>query len=66
VAHPVINARLLTTELGLTDVAAQRALSQLTRAGVVVERTGLRRNRIWQHNGILRILDEYAAMLRRR
>ncbi|MDR1236874.1 MAG: Fic family protein, partial [Propionibacteriaceae bacterium] len=30
VAHPVINARLLTTELGLTDVAAQRALSQLT------------------------------------
>jgi len=64
-AHPVINARLLVDELGLTDVAAQRAVAQLTRAGILTERTGLRRHRIWQHDSILGLLDDYAASLRR-
>jgi len=64
-AHPVLNARLLIDELGLSEISAQRALSQLTSAGILVERTGLRRNRVWQHEAVLRILDEYAAGLRR-
>lgn len=66
VAHPVINARFLTDALGMNDVTAQRALDQLSRAGVVVERTGLRRNRVYQHDGILQVLDTYAQQLRRR
>ena len=64
-AHPVLNARTLIDELGLSEISAQRTLSQLTSAGVLVERTGLRRNRVWQHEAILSILDEYAAGLRR-
>ncbi|MDR2974252.1 MAG: hypothetical protein LBV00_06005 [Propionibacteriaceae bacterium] len=52
-------------EQGMTATTAQRALSQLTEAGVLHERTGQRRNRVWQHDDILRILDEYVAHLRR-
>jgi len=65
-AHPVVNAALLVNQLGLGDVAAQRALRQLTQAGVLEERTGLRRNRVWQHNGVLAILNDYASNLHRR
>ncbi|MCL2736881.1 MAG: Fic family protein [Propionibacteriaceae bacterium] len=65
-AHPVVNAALLTNRFGLSDVSAGRALTQLTRAGVLEERSGLRRNRVWQHPAIIDILDAYAANLRRR
>ena len=64
-AHPVINARLLADELSLTDAAAQRALDQLTHHGILTERTGRKRNRIWQHDAILHILNDYAAKLYR-
>lgn len=37
----------------------------MTARGVVVERTGLARNRIWQHTGILGVLDDYADAIRR-
>lgn len=60
VAHPVINARYLVDRMGMQHVTAQRALQQLTDAGVLEERTGLQRNRVWQHTGILRLLDSYA------
>lgn len=65
VAQPVVNARFLADHLGLSDMTAQRALGQLTEAGVLEERTGLRRNRVWQDAGILRVLDAYAQRLRR-
>lgn len=65
VAHPVINTRYLTTILGLPGGTAQRTLDALTDLGVLVERTGKRRNRVWQHSGIIRVLDAYAQQLRR-
>lgn len=66
VAHPVVNARYLTAHLGMNDTTAQRALAQLGDAGVLSERTGGQRNRVWVHAGILTVLDTYAAGLRRR
>ena len=65
VAQPVVNARFLADHLGMNDMTVQRALGQLTEAGVLEERTGLRRNRMWQHAGVLRVLDAYAQRLRR-
>lgn len=65
VAHPVLNSATLTRGLGVNDNTAHRALAQLTSAGVLTERTGARRNRIWQHGGILDVLDLYAQGLRR-
>ncbi len=65
VAHPVINANVLIERLGMNGAGAQRALSQLVDAGVLGERTGLRRNRVYQHAGIIEVLDVYAQGLRR-
>jgi Fic family protein len=65
ICQPVINSRYLTSRLGVNAVTAQRALTQLADAGVLDETTGFRRNRVWQHTGILRVLDGYAASLMR-
>jgi Fic family protein len=65
VANPVMNARLLIDRFGMRQDGAQRALATLTELAVVEERTGMRRNRVWQHPGILAVLDNYAAGLRR-
>ncbi|PFG33289.1 Fic family protein [Sanguibacter antarcticus] len=66
VAHPVVNAALAKTLLSANDTTAQRALTQLTDAGVLEERTGKSRGRVWQHSGILDVLDDYAKSLHRR
>ena len=42
-----------------------RALDALTERGVLVERSGKRRNRVWEHRGILAVLDDYAEQIRR-
>jgi DNA-binding transcriptional MocR family regulator len=65
IGQPVVNAKFLKAQLGLNDVTVQRALELLTERGVLVERTGLRRNRVWQHPGILSVLDDFAADIRR-
>lgn len=65
IAQPVVNARYLSDTLGVGDATAQRTLKTLAERGVLVERTGQARNRIWQHPGILDVLDDYAAQLRR-
>jgi Fic family protein len=65
IAQPVINARYLKRSLGMSDMAAQRAVDQLVDRGVLEERTGLLRNRVWQHAGILTVLDDYAKSIRR-
>ncbi|GGI39210.1 Fic family protein [Cnuibacter physcomitrellae] len=65
IGQPVVNARYLQATLGLSEMTALRALTALTERGVLVERTGRARNRIWQHPGILDVLDSYAAAIRR-
>ncbi|GAA3912053.1 Fic family protein [Actinoplanes auranticolor] len=65
VGQPIVNARYLTSELAMNDVTAQRTLELLADRQVLVERTGLRRNRVWQHTGILDVLDNYASTIRR-
>ncbi|WP_102509046.1 Fic family protein [Sanguibacter massiliensis] len=65
VAQPVLNVRFLQAHLGMNQVGAHRALDQLVAAGVLAERTGRRRNRVWQHAGIVAVLDAYAEDLRR-
>lgn len=65
VGQPVVDAAFVRDALGAADTTAQRALAQLTAAGVLEERTGAARGRIWQHPGILAVLDDYAAAIRR-
>lgn len=65
IGQPVVNTRYLMTALDLGEMAALRALETLTSRGVVVETTSIARGRIWEHRGILRALDGYAAEIRR-
>lgn len=65
VSQPVLNTKYLVKTLGLGEMAALRALDVMTDRGVLVEMTGKSRGRVWQHRGILGVLDEYAALIRR-
>lgn len=65
VAQPVVNVRYLQSQHGLAEVAALRAMETLTERGILRERTGWKRNRVWAHQGILSALDDYAESIRR-
>src|SRR6478735_9612914 len=64
--QPVVTARVVSGELGVTAPTAQSAIQRLVADGVVVESTGHRRNRVYRAPDVLRALDEYAAGLGRR
>jgi Fic family protein len=65
VAQPVMTAKHLTRTLGLGEMAALRTLNLLTERRVLREVTGQRRNRIFEHGEILRVLDDYARGIKR-
>ncbi|KAB8286807.1 filamentation induced by cAMP protein fic [Bifidobacterium ramosum] len=65
IAQPIVTTAYLCDSLGLSKPQAERAVKRLEEAGVLTRRGGARRNVIWEHRGILDVLDEYAAGLRR-
>ena len=65
VANPLVNSALLQDQLNTNPRTALAALDVLERHGILTERTGLRRSRLWQHDGILALLDDYAKQVRR-
>lgn len=65
IAQPIVNSRYLKKTLGINDAAAARALDTLVSRGILEEKTGHSRNRMWVHHGILSVLDEYASQIQR-
>ena len=65
IAQPIINTRYLQRTVGLSKPQAERAIKTLSERGVVMARTGKQRSVVYEHRGILDVLDEYAAGLRR-
>lgn len=65
IGQPVINVDYLVRTAGFNKMTATRAIDLLVERKVLTEVTGNRRNRVWQHTGVLGILDEYAAQIRR-
>ena len=47
-------------------MTAQRAIAALVDAGVLTERTGLRRNRVYQQENVLAALEAFAQRIYRR
>ncbi|MDR2723189.1 MAG: Fic family protein [Cellulomonadaceae bacterium] len=66
ISNPVITARLLCDTFTIDSKTAQRAITQLAEAGIIDERTGRKKNRVWRHVGILTVLDAYAQNIDRR
>lgn len=65
IGQPVVNLHYVRDILGVQEMTALRALTALTERGVLAERSGNARNRVWEHRGILSVLDAYAAEIRR-
>lgn len=66
VRHPVVNAPSLSRELGIPQTNVYRALQPLVDAGVLVEFTNNRRDRLWCAPDVLEVLDAFAARIGRR
>ena len=64
--QPVVTARVVARELGVTAPTAQSALQRLVSDGILLESTGHRRNRVYRAPAVLRALDAYAEGLGRR
>ncbi|MBJ8341063.1 Fic family protein [Antrihabitans sp. YC3-6] len=65
IGQPVINNSYVTSQFGVTDVAAQRAIDRLVECGVLRSGAQRARNRVWQADDVLRALDDFAARIRR-
>jgi Fic family protein len=65
VGQPVVSTSFIQQQLGLVERAAFRAIDTLVERGVIEERTGRNRHRVFQHAGILDVLDAFAADIRR-
>ena len=64
--QPVVTARVVVRELGVSAPTAQSALQRLVDDGILLESTGHRRNRVYRAPAVLRALDGYADGLGRR
>lgn len=64
--QPVVDAATVAAELALAPQNVQRVIAPLADAGVLVEFTGFRRNRMWQATEVLTALDAFAARAGRR
>ncbi len=64
--QPVIDAGLVSTEVGVSPAGAMRPITPLVEAGVLTEFTGFKRNRMWQSREVLTALDDFAARAGRR
>jgi DNA-binding IclR family transcriptional regulator len=64
--RPVVNAALLTEELGIDSTNVHRYLNPLTEAGIIVETTSEPRNRVWRSPEVLAALDAFAERAGRR
>ena len=66
VRQPVVNAPSLSRELGIPQTNVYRALQPLVDAGVLVEFTNNKRDRLWRAPDVLEALDAFAARTGRR
>lgn len=64
--HPVVNAHTIATALGIPVSNVYRALEPLVNAGVLVESTNNKRDRLWRAPDVLSALDSFAARAGRR
>jgi Fic family protein len=65
-SRPVVNAQLIASELSIAGPNTYRSLRPLVAAGVLVEFTDRKRNRMWRAPEVLEALDRFAARAGRR
>jgi Fic family protein len=64
--QPVVTIKLVASELGVSEPAADGSVQKLVDAGVLTQATAGRRNRHWQADEVLAALDAFGARARRK
>ena len=59
--HPVVNAALVASVVGIAPQNTYRSLQPLVEAGVLVEFSDRKRNQLWRAPEVLDALDRFAA-----
>ena len=62
--QPAITAKLVATELKVSEVAAQNAIDRFCTAGVLAQTNGGKRNRVWHAPEVLEALDRFGERAR--
>jgi Fic family protein len=65
-AQPLVNTAAVVVSLGVSEPTARRALDELAAAGVIRQVTAARRNRVWQADAALQVMDRFAERSLRR
>ncbi len=65
VAQPVVDNAFVRSTVGVSEIAAQRAIDKLAEANTLHQTSKGRRNRFWQADDILAALDQFAEGIRR-
>jgi len=65
-AQPVVNVEWLTQALEIPERTARHAIGKLADAGLLVETSAARRNRVWQAPEVLSAMDAFASRAGRR
>lgn len=66
VRHPVLNANLIATELDIASTNTYRSIEPLVAAGVLVEFSDKKRDRLWRAPDVLAAVDAFATRAGRR
>ena len=56
--YPIMDARTAQKLLGVTYATSNNALSNLESAGLIVETTGMKRNRLFRFQGYVQLFDD--------
>ena len=64
--HPVINADLVSRELGIAPQNVYRTLQPLIDAEMLTPSSGARRDRVWRSTEVLTVVDAFASRAGRR
>ena len=64
--HPVINAALVATDIGIAAQNTYRSLQPLVDSGILIEFTDNKRNQMWRAPEVIDALDQFAARAGRR
>ena len=65
IRQPVVTAKIVATELAVSEVAAQTAIDRLVDAGALQQTNSSKRNRIWHAPLVLAALDDFGRRARR-
>ncbi len=65
IGQPVLNTKTVTERLGVSPSTAINAFDMLVEAGVLSQTSAGRRNRVWQSDDVLTVLDSFAEKIRR-